>query len=308
MDQEQQDGQQEQPRWQPTRKQLLWAGAVVALLTVAVIIGYRYGITLWNWLKLLIVPAVIAGAGLWFNAQQREREQAIARQRAQDEALQAYLDKMTDLLVVHKLSKPQDDEDKRQGETVRTVAWARTKTMLRRLDGDRKGAVLRFLNEAKLIEKGRPVIGSLVGAHLVDANLKGSVLRDTALQGVHLSGADLSGADLSGAYLSEADLSGADLSNAYLSEANPRGAYPIGANLSEPDLSGADLRNANLSEADLRGADLGGANLRYAQRWIEEQLLAAHSLEGATMPNGQKYEDWLKSKGGGEEGENPRPA
>ena len=291
MDQEQQDGQQ--PRWQPTRKQLLWAGAVVALLTVAVIIGYRYGITLWNWLKLLIVPAVIAGAGLWFNAQQREREQAIARQRAQDEALQAYLDKMTDLLVVHKLSKSQDDKDKRQGETVRTVAWARTKTMLRRLDGDRKGAVLRFLNEAKLIEKGRPVIGSLVGAHLVDANLKGSVLRDTALQGVHLSGADLSGADLS---------------NAYLSEANPRGAYPIGANLSEPDLSGADLSNANLSEADLRGADLGGANLRYAQGWIEEQLLAAHSLEGATMPNGQKYEDWLKSKGRGEEGENPRPA
>jgi Pentapeptide repeats (8 copies) len=288
VDQEQQDRQQEQPRWQPTRKQLLWAGAVVALLTVAVIIGYRYGITLWNWLKLLIVPAVIAGAGLWFNAQQREREQAIARQRAQDEALQAYLDKMTDLLVVHKLSKPQDDEDKRQGETIRRVAWARTKTMLRRLDGDRKGAVLRFLNEAKLIEKGRPVIGSLVGAHLVDANLKGSVLRDTALQGVHLTGADLSGADLSGA----------NLSNAYLSEAN----------LSEPDLSGADLRNANLSEADLRGADLGGANLRYAQRWIEEQLLAAHSLEGATMPNGQKYEDWLKSKGGGQEGENPRPA
>ncbi len=328
MDQEQQHGQQEQPRWQPTRKQLLWAGTVVALLTVAVIIGYRYGITLWNWLKLLIVPAVIAGAGLWFNAQQREREQAITRQRAQDEALQAYLDKMTDLLVVHKLSKPQDDKDKRQGETVRTVAWARTKTMLRRLDGDRKGAVLRFLNEAKLIEKGRPVIGSLVGAHLVDANLKGSVLRDTALQGVHLSGADLSGADLSGAYLSEADLSGAnlsnaylseanlsyadlngaDLSNAYLSEANPRGAYPIGADLSEPDLSGADLRNANLGEADLRGADLGGANLRYAQRWIEEQLLAAHSLEGATMPNGQKYEDWLKSKGGGEEGENGSPS
>jgi hypothetical protein len=37
-------------------------------------------------------------------------------------------------------------------------------------------------------------------------------------------------------------------------------------------------------------------------------LLAAHSLEGATMPNGQKYEDWLKSKGGGEEGENGSPS
>jgi hypothetical protein len=28
------------------------------------------------------------------------------------------------------------------------------------------------------------------------------------------------------------------------------------------------------------------------------------SLNGATMPDGQKYEDWLKSKGRGEDGEN----
>ena len=28
------------------------------------------------------------------------------------------------------------------------------------------------------------------------------------------------------------------------------------------------------------------------------------SLEGATMPNGQKYEDWLKSKDRGEDGKN----
>jgi hypothetical protein len=34
-----------------------------------------------------------------------------------------------------------------------------------------------------------------------------------------------------------------------------------------------------------------------------EQLLAAKALEGATIPDGQKYEDWLKSRG--EDGENP---
>jgi hypothetical protein len=32
-------------------------------------------------------------------------------------------------------------------------------------------------------------------------------------------------------------------------------------------------------------------------------LLAARSLKGATMPNGQKYEEWLKSKGHGEDSE-----
>jgi hypothetical protein len=65
---------QQQPRWQPTGRQFLWAGAAVTLMTIAVLIGYRYGITLWDWIKLLIVPAVIAGGGLWFNRQQRERE------------------------------------------------------------------------------------------------------------------------------------------------------------------------------------------------------------------------------------------
>jgi hypothetical protein len=31
------------------------------------------------------------------------------------------------------------------------------------------------------------------------------------------------------------------------------------------------------------------------------------SLEGATMPNGQKYEDWLKDKEGGKDRENGNP-
>jgi hypothetical protein len=117
---------QQQARWRPTRRQLLWASAAVALMTVAVLIGYRYGITLWDWIKLLIVPAVIAGGGVWFNAQQREREQQIANNRAQDEALQAYLDQMSDLLI------PSTDRpslyDTRPPDSLRSVARARTLT------------------------------------------------------------------------------------------------------------------------------------------------------------------------------------
>jgi hypothetical protein len=173
------------PDGRPTRGQVLWAVRIaiaVVLLGILTPIGQPFGITLWAWVKLLIVPAVIAAGSIWFNRQQRERELEVESQRTQNEALQAYLDKMTELLVVHGLGKPQDDEHKLQEDTVRTVAWARTKTVLRRLDGNRKGAVLRFLNEADLIRKGRPIIRSLAGADLVKANLKGSVLRDTALQ------------------------------------------------------------------------------------------------------------------------------
>jgi hypothetical protein len=73
------------------------------------------------------------------------------------------------------------------------------------------------------------------------------------------------------------------------------------------DLKGANLSGANLSGANLSGADLSEAHLSEAKGWTKEQLLAADSLEGATMPNGQQYEDWLKSKGGGEDGENSGP-
>jgi uncharacterized protein YjbI with pentapeptide repeats len=63
---------------------------------------------------------------------------------------------------------------------------------------------------------------------------------------------------------------------------------------------GADLRKAHLS-----GADLSGADLNQARGWTAEQLRAASSLEGATMPYGRKYKDRPKDKEGRKgEGEN----
>jgi hypothetical protein len=52
------------------------------------------------------------------------------------------------------------------------------------------------------------------------------------------------------------------------------------------------------------GAYVRGANLKFARVVVaDDQLSEASSLEGATVPNGQKYEDWLKSKGSGEDGD-----
>jgi hypothetical protein len=77
-----------------------------------------------------------------------------------------------------------------------------------------------------------------------------------------------------------------------------------GANLKEADLSGADLRKADLRKALLRGADLSGANLPGANlgksdlrgaEVTKEQLAACKSLKEAIMPNGQKFEEWLKN-------------
>jgi hypothetical protein len=139
-------------------------------LTIAVLIGYRYDITLWDWLKLLVVPAVIAGGSIWFNRQQRERELEIAREqrereleiadrRGQEEALQAYLDQMSTLLL------EKDLRNTEAGSEVRMLARARTLTVLVRLDGYRIEYVVRFLYEAGLIVGERPEL-VLAGAIL----------------------------------------------------------------------------------------------------------------------------------------------
>jgi Pentapeptide repeats (8 copies) len=267
----------QQPREQPAERLVAWSVVCLALFTIAVYIGYRYDITLWDWLKLLVVPVVIAGVGIWFNRQQRERELEIAERRTQDEALQAYLDVMSQLLTDEKrpLRRAQI------GDSLSSVARARTLTVLPRLDGGRKGRVVQFLYEAGLIAKGRPIL-DLLRADLRGADLNGAGLRGADLNGAHLSGADLRGADLKWADLSFADLSGADLRR-------------------------VDLLNAVLSGTVLRGADLRRASLRGAQGRTVEQLRAAKSLEEATMPDGKilrgeanpdgpTFDEWVKDR------------
>jgi uncharacterized protein YjbI with pentapeptide repeats len=178
---------------------------------------------------------------------QRKRELEVRSQQAQDDATQAFLDEMTRLLL---------DRDKplrlsREGDEVRTLARARTLTVLSRLDGARKGNVVQFLYESNLMMKDHGVV-----------NLRGADLSRADLSEAGLSRADLSGADLTYADLSDARLSYADLTDAILNWANLGGAK--GANLGYADLSKADLSGADLSKADLTYAVLSYADLRDA--------------------------------------------
>jgi hypothetical protein len=72
----------------------------------------------------------------------------------------------------------------------------------------------------------------------------------------------------------------------------------------EENRTSLDLHEANLQGANLWGAILSSANLQGATV-TDEQLADTKSLAEATMPNGQKYENWLKDKeGGGKDVEN----
>ena len=319
--------------------------------------GFR-GMTVRNWLELLIVPLVLVGIGLLFEMQQADRQEAtekqqqaleerraeaereLAEQRAQDEALQAYLDQMSQLMLDRKLLEAEP------GDPVYTLAQARTSTAILRLDAEHNESVTRFLSDSGLAEDSeafprllREITlshATLSGAHLPDADLRdadlsGADLSNALLDGADLRGADLKGADLRGADLrgadlglavhqtpvfldvtdlSEADLSGAELTgaqlpNADLGDVNLSGADLHGAVLHEADLSDVNLSDAYLKAADLSDAYLGGADLGGAEGITNEELdRQADTLKGATMPNGQKYEDWLKSKNREEGGKN----
>jgi uncharacterized protein YjbI with pentapeptide repeats len=88
---------------------------------------------------------------------------------------------------------------------------------------------------------------------------------------------------------SGANLSGADLTATALAPHSEK----VSIFLTQPDLQ----QQALLREATKRGADLSGANLSEASGISYKRLeRQAASLKDATMPNGQKYEDWLKDK------------
>jgi Pentapeptide repeats (8 copies) len=156
--------------------------------------------TLWDWMTLLLVPVMIAGIAPWFTlwqnnsqrtleAQQRAQE---AENRAQSAALQDYLGQMSQLIKEDGLQ--QSDE----GDTVFTLAQARTITTIRQLDGGRNQIVTRFLTELGLLR---------VPALLAKVNLEGAELAKAELQEANLVGTQLNRANLAGALLINADFS-----------------------------------------------------------------------------------------------------
>ena len=266
--------------------------------------GFR-GMTVRNWLELLVVPLVLLGIGLLFQIQQNEVEerrleaaQHIEEQRAQDEALQTYLEQIGQML----LDKDRPLRQSKEGDEVQLLARARTVTILRRLDSARNRDILQFLREARLVPSNKYEIQEhivrLDNSNLSKADLRGANLDSFDLHGTDLSGADLRDARLPWSYLPYAKLNGANLRGAYLrGDPDQSGDADLSdANLSEADLSYDNLSSANLQGANLTDAVLRGTNLSNA-KVTSEQLAEAKSLEGATMPNGQKYEEWLKSRG-----------
>ena len=174
----------------------------------------------------LSIPFAVVGIGAYFTASQ-----------AQDTALQSYLDGMAKLVIDNDLA------NSKEGDEVRTVAQARTSTVLSSLDPQHKRSVLEFLQSSNLIGASTPVV-QLFHADLSDANLIGA-----NLSGADLSGADLRGANLRGVRLNDTRLRDANLFDADLSEANLEHAQVTDEQLAEAkSLKGATMRDGSVHD------------------------------------------------------------
>jgi hypothetical protein len=137
--------------------------------------------TAWDWLQLLIVPAMLGFGALFFNeaqsTRQLETEEIRARaqleaedERAQEERLQTYLGEIGTLLIDEDLLGSEENDE------ARYLARARTLAVLRRADGEQRRSVVEFLAESGLAGSRvpgtdvEPVI-SLANANLSEADL-----------------------------------------------------------------------------------------------------------------------------------------
>lgn len=256
--------------------------------------------TLWDWMNLLIVPAALALGIFFLNYFQRKSEQEIALDRQHQTTLEAYFDRMENLLLKENLRKSGDDE-------VRGMARTRTLDVLRRIDGESKGHVLQFLHNARLIRRpdslidpntktfasSEPIV-SLEEADLKGVNLSWAIMTDVFFYRVYLQNANMHHAHLNGAYMVSAILQDADMrytdfdvvarvnnGRSLLLYADFTGADLRGAKMNHCNLIGANLSDATLQGANMQGSCLDGTVLSERTQISVKQLSEASSFEYA---------------------------
>jgi uncharacterized protein YjbI with pentapeptide repeats len=230
------------------------------------------GKTFWDWLQLLVIPLALAGVAFGLNYFANERDQqredrraalerSIASDRRREDALGVYMQQMSNLMLERGLlTSPEDSE-------VRGIARALTLSVLRRLDGRRKGFVLQFLNEAQLIDYDAKHSSQLPKVRLYGADFRGAIVHN--LFDADLNGADLRGADFRSASISDTDFGGADLRRAEFG----------GASILFVHFQAANLRRADFGRAEIVGPDFAGACMTGAR--LRQARLVAGSLAQA---------------------------
>jgi uncharacterized protein YjbI with pentapeptide repeats len=189
----------------------------------------------------------------------RQQDLKIAEDNRQEEVLQHYLDRVSNLVIEKNLpaiaakDAPTTEEKELLEVSAEIIRALTVSTLLRLSDKSRRNSMASFLLEADIIQR----LGvSLEGANLRDANLS-----CIELKGVNLSWADLRQSDLSDSNFADANLYQANLRDANLDAINLKGAELSCSKLENAHFICANLTSVRLSDSNLSGANLAGANL-----------------------------------------------
>lgn len=236
----------------------------------------------WDWIGLFTILWVIV-IFAWVILQNFKRRN---RDKERQVILRSYFGAMTNLFLDKSWTDtvpPTAAETLQSGGALELLAAAHTATLevLPKLDGVRKGAVLKFLSESGRLQQISLAAADFEGTLLTNANLQGANLVGANLVGANLVRANFEGANLEGAYLGGAFLVGANFSQAHLVGTNLVQANLEGGNFEGANLIGANLVRANLDNANFSGADLRGTNLR--KTVLVGASLAKANLEGANL-------------------------
>jgi uncharacterized protein YjbI with pentapeptide repeats len=268
-----------------------WSGFRIAQSTTNNSLSIK---TLWDWMELLLIPLALAGIAFLFRKSEVELSIQQSREKSRDDALSLYFQHIQTILLETDLS------DSQTAKATSKLVSARTISLLRMLDPERKLLVLRFLHDAELIYGTQPFVNLiradlrhipsyrfyLSNANLHGVNLEYAHLQSAQLDGTHLSGANLYRADLSSSYINEANLeytmlNEADLYLAQLKKTSLIKASACKSNFAGAFLDGAVLRDVDLTRANLRKAKLRGAYLVWT-RLVHANLSNA-DLTGADL-------------------------
>ncbi len=174
-----------------------WTGFVPTITPTVILKGtYNPGKTLWDWMALIfasIVTTLVAYITIANSIRQKEVDLLIASDKQREDALQAYIDKISELLLKEHLGeRTADGQLKSEYKRVCLVARVRTITVLTQLDARRIGYIFAFLREAELMS--------------VTKDDNAISLKNADLHAVDWSQADLCGADLRGAKITDEQL------------------------------------------------------------------------------------------------------
>lgn len=231
--------------------------------------------TLWDFLEIIIVPAiaayVVGNFTLFINYWQQQNTKALAereekaqealaeseakaqRQDQLERRLQDYISEMQALILDRNLKGSKTPKlliyERKTGvsqvsnavidDNVRQIARTRTFSTIKSLDVSRNLILFTFLQEAGLLkpqqDTGEPIV-DLSHINLRGIDLTRVNLSETKLVDANLTSANMQGADLRNTSLIDTSLRHANLSNAILTD-----AYLVGTFLNYSNLENADL-------------------------------------------------------------------